>query len=450
MALASSELDRNKELRRKSSEGDPVYEMPSIQTTEADPGNGSSRLQAVRMDMVSPVVPISDDWDEGDRIPTPGGELGLLSAVSASVASLNVEIVADKSCDNDKKIYDVTDWQKVEKDATDGPQLSALELVPVQNGLDVPPQSRSPSPSPEKEPSDDNYDRHFKKKFFMKDHQWRVQNAVSTPSLPKADGRHPKFRQKGRDWDKGFNSSSPGHSTSPATSVGHAVNISVKGELCPGSKPRDVSSPVLSSAGSSASLVLKMNAQGLVSIPNTQSVVSQTATGLSNHPVLQSTTPSFERVLQPKPTQSLQQHPQNSSVNHIGSLQEARLLTQIQHPVKSISKCPTIRPGTEPAPRPTVRPMQNYPQTSQPQMAMNDPNIRPNFQDQQKNHYFALSNYLPNNGRVETIRPHVYRDFAGHQTYFGIDLTGTRPNMMSEMTQQQFFSSIPRHGKHGL
>ncbi|XP_064625408.1 histone-lysine N-methyltransferase, H3 lysine-79 specific-like isoform X1 [Lineus longissimus] len=452
MALASSELDRNKELRRKSSEGDPVYEMPLVRMSEAD---GRHRLPAVRVETVSPVVPAGiGDRKELDRIPTPGGELGLLSAVSASVASLSTDSVANKSCD--KNIIDVVGGvPKVEKDATDGQPVGAAEQGCVQNGLDVPAQSRSPSPSPEKEPPDDNYDRHFKKKFFMKDHQWRVQNAVPAPAPPpKADSRHPKFRQKGRDWDKGFNSnsnSSPGHSTSPATSVGNTVNINTKPEINHVSKSQEVTLPVSSSVASSAPPVMKMNAQGLVSVPNTKPVVSKIVPGSSNHPRLPSAAPSFERSSQPKPQQSLQRHPPNSAaphMNHLASLQDARLLTQLQQPVKSVGKGQPIRPGTEPLPRPTVRPMQAFSQPPAQQMALNDPNIRPNFQEQPKNHYFALSNFLPNNGRVEAIRP-LYRDFGGHQAYFGIDLTGTRPNMMAEMTQQQFFGTIPRHGKQG-
>ena len=187
ISFASSELDRSKEIRRKSMEvdnkssGPPRITPSSIALHEKLPGSPST--------------------EKDDKVPT---SMPTLSPVDVRPAEAPKESRSKgkgtKSPQHSSPQHKGTrsrsssSESKSKKDSKD----SANHLS-IKNSS----KSRSRSPSPRSKDSDDKYskyDKHFKKKFFGRDYNFKKDNAHPKSG---SEGVYGKFKHvKGKDWEK--------------------------------------------------------------------------------------------------------------------------------------------------------------------------------------------------------------------------------------------------------
>lgn len=216
--FASSELDRSKEIRRKSMEtdqkcgmssGPPRITPSSISLQERLPGSPSMDDKS-GMPTLTPV--------EGSK------ERKVKSGKSPQQSSPQHRAARSRSSSSDSK-------SSRNKDSSN--HLSIKQSIPHSR-------SRSPSPRAKDKDSDDTkhdkyskYDKHFKKKFFGKDYNFKKQNAQKS-----SEGVYGKFKHvKGKDWEKNQETSSQvERSSSKASSSSSSPPVSSSPSTGPAGK----------------------------------------------------------------------------------------------------------------------------------------------------------------------------------------------------------------------
>ncbi len=218
LGFASSELDRSKEMRRKS-----------VDSTERSPsssygfGPDNVVLGANNKAKVTPHAPISSSAPESALRAALSGELeqnNSRTQCNTSTGSTSIQMT--------NKIFTDTKTGVVQSGSSPkrgrspppnrrpGSRSSSTESQPNKgNGRKAVQKSRSPSPptkdsdSGRQSPQDySKYDKHFKKKFFMKDLNKKKQNsdqsneAKDAVKETKKEKRYGKFKWKGKDWEK--------------------------------------------------------------------------------------------------------------------------------------------------------------------------------------------------------------------------------------------------------
>ena len=215
IGFASSELDRSKEHRRRSGEGEGRGHQGA--TPGMVMGSGASTIK-----MVSRVLESSemrahlereaacngpDNNNSGARTNSPQVTLGSSAGSTELRTTLSRSSATSKASSSpQRKSRSRSRSSSVESHASKSSHGSRRDAVlhaqQRQNSGHSRSRSRSPSPhgrdSSTDSPNADKYskyDRHFKKKFFGKDYNFK-QN-----TQPEKDARRGKFKPKGKDWE---------------------------------------------------------------------------------------------------------------------------------------------------------------------------------------------------------------------------------------------------------
>ncbi|XP_074644031.1 uncharacterized protein LOC141900876 isoform X2 [Tubulanus polymorphus] len=256
VALASSELEN----RRKSSDG----QSPSQQL--------NTDVNKVERAGPNPTIPETVTAFDQNKVCETGESISKrVSPITLSLKGIVSEsVVPNKKTSNSPDSLCSQPCDSVDSgigqsnnESENSQRSTPIGFVAVKS------RSRSCSPCVDMDAKEaekyETYDRHFKKKFFMKDRQWKVENVSDTPAIEEM--RHHKFRPKGKEWDKTF-----------GAIHGETVNCGTKSPLttnCPKSK-----SPVVSvmQISSTTCVTTTSSSQSINSSTNINTVSSTTKT----------------------------------------------------------------------------------------------------------------------------------------------------------------------------